>query len=126
MSVVHTARPPACTRPAATQTIFVPISLTFYHFRCGFTQLFRTAFRNTVLEAMKQRGWTEAPKSEKDWDFYWADVSPLILLICFWCTTVHAQLPPSPNQPYSPFLTLFPPYLIRFIGSSSSFETEGS
>jgi len=36
--------------------------------------VFKTSFRNTVLDAMKARGWTEAAKGDKDWDFHWADV----------------------------------------------------
>lgn len=36
--------------------------------------MFKTSFRNTILDAMKQRGWTEADKGNKDWDFHWADV----------------------------------------------------
>eukprot|EP00921_Rhytidocystis_pertsovi_P015887 GHVQ01025153.1.p1 GENE.GHVQ01025153.1~~GHVQ01025153.1.p1 ORF type:complete len:416 (-),score=30.71 GHVQ01025153.1:429-1676(-) len=33
---------------------------------------FRCAFRNTVYDAMKARGWKETD-SESDWDFYWCD-----------------------------------------------------
>lgn len=36
--------------------------------------VFKTSFRNCILDAMKKRGWNEVDKGSKDWDFHWADV----------------------------------------------------
>lgn len=35
--------------------------------------VFRTSFRNVILDVLKARGWRET-ESDTDWDFNWADV----------------------------------------------------
>jgi hypothetical protein len=36
---------------------------------------FKTEFRNTVWDVLRDRGWKDVDGSDGEWDFYWASVT---------------------------------------------------